>query len=408
MSRTHPQDSGFTLITVLFMILLVLSLSIYVCLMLANESNLTGTLDSQLYSLILAENGIEYARSLLPHLELDETLNGPDGKHSGTGQAEWRNPLSFDVARKVDPESWSVERDDGWPVYDGKLLLAQGHDAPGDGRFYIRFSNDPAEPAADDRDGVVLVRSMGIVRSRRNGLFEAARNNATLVEAVLRQERVFDLQAAMVLFGESGNFDLPHKGFELDGGEKPGVAGIGGHKLIPSLINSLGPGAIARIKGAGKTPSVHDMTAVYATSPLYRRVFDARFWKHFRDQLPAFTDTRLPGIRFYPEGGAITGSFEGFLVACGDFSLAGVDIEGVVLHLGGGRLTLGADATIRGAIWMSNSTGESKGQMLHEPLALKIFDSVEVIYDAGAVRRSLTLLPPTQLGWRILFPEMKL
>jgi len=64
-------EAGFSLVAVLLMMLLALSLSVYLSLLVANEAHLTGSLDSQLYSLILAENGVEYARSLLPHLELD-------------------------------------------------------------------------------------------------------------------------------------------------------------------------------------------------------------------------------------------------------------------------------------------------------------------------------------------------
>ena len=63
-----------------------------------------------------------------------------------------------------------------------------------------RPPNNPGEAATDDRDGVVLVRSMGIASAKRSGIFGGVRNNVTLVEAVLRQENVFDLPAALVLF----------------------------------------------------------------------------------------------------------------------------------------------------------------------------------------------------------------
>lgn len=408
MTDKPVRDAGFTLVAVLFMLLLAMSLSIYLCVVLANQSTMTGSLESQLYSLILAENGIEYARTLLPHVDISELLQGPDGSHSGTGRTEWRNPLPFDLARKLELESWSVSCDDGWPAYNHALLLDHGYAAAGGGRFYLRFSNNPGEAATDDRDGVVLVRSMGIASAKRSGIFGGVRNNVTLVEAVLRQENVFDLPAALVLFGDAGMFEWASHGFELDGGTKPAVGVVGGPELIANLLNSLDPGDIARVKGAGETPSVRDLTADGMTSPVYRRIFEAEFWAHFRDQLPGFTDTREPGIHFYPDGGGITGPFEGFLVARGDFTITGSTVEGVVLHLGGGRLTLGADTTVRGSIWMSNNSSDAQGNILHQPLDLKVLSSVTVVYDPVAVRRSLTLLPPTQLGWRILFPEMKL
>jgi len=402
------REAGFTFVAVMLMTLLVLSLGVYLCVLMANQSHLTSSVDSQLYSLVLAENGVEYARSVLPHLDLNRVLAGLDGKHSGASTLEWRNPLTFDLARQMEPDAWSPSCDDGWPAHEETLLLPQGYPSAGGGRFYIRFSNNPLEPAAEDKDGIVLVRSMGITGANRNGFFHSARNNVSLVEAALRQERVFDLQAALVLFGESATFEWPGEGFEFNGNLNPAVGIVGYGELAQNLLNSLAAGQGVCFQGAGGSPSMREMTNEYLASPVYRRVFDTGFWEHFQDQLPAFVDTRLPGLRFYPNGGDISGSFEGFLVARGDFTLTEVQVEGVILHLGGGRLTLAADTSVRGAIWMSNNAGDGSGNLVHGPLDLRIVGSVSVAYDAGAVRRSLTLLPPTQLGWRILFPEMKL
>ncbi|HXK62518.1 MAG TPA: hypothetical protein PLP42_21735, partial [Acidobacteriota bacterium] len=83
------------------------------------------------------------------------------------------------------------------------------------------------------------------------------------------------------------------------------------------------------------------------------------------------------------------------------------NVRGLLLHLGQGSLTL-EDSTVTGAIWMSNSSPDEKGKLTHSPLRLKVLGPVQVSYDAGAIRDSLALLPPTQLGWRILFPEMEL
>jgi len=253
------------------------------------------------------------------------------------------------------------------------------------------------------------VRSMGITNAKRTGFFQSSRNNVSLVEAVLRQEKVFDLPAPLVLFGNGGSFDWPSEGFEFDGGSlNPAVVVLGSDQMRQDFLASLAPGLGEYFRGTGAAPSVQEKTVDYLASPIYNRVFDTRFWSHFQDHLPEFTDTRLPGVRFYPAGGGISGSFEGFLVARGDFSVTGATIEGLILHLGGGRLVLGADTTVRGGIWMSNNSSDTNGNMVHQALDLKVFDSVTVVYDAVAVRRSLTLLPPTQLGWRILFPEMRL
>ena len=75
-----------------------------------------------------------------------------------------------------------------------------------------------------------------------------------------------------------------------------------------------------------------------------------------------------------------------------------------MLHLGKGKLTLKEQSQVIGGIWMSNfdSTGE---ELKSGPIALQVSGSSSIRYDQAAIGEALTLLPPTQLGWRILFPE---
>ena len=46
MTDKPAPDAGFTLVAVLFMMLLAMSLSIYLCVVLANQSTMTGLLES--------------------------------------------------------------------------------------------------------------------------------------------------------------------------------------------------------------------------------------------------------------------------------------------------------------------------------------------------------------------------
>jgi hypothetical protein len=407
------KNSGFALVVVMFVVLLVAALGLYLCVQTSNQWSEAGETQSQLYSLVLAENGVEFARTLLPQVEINTLLKGPDGTHGGTASAEWRNPIPFLEARRLTPESWTLDSDDGWPAYDGELLLPTGHEAPGAGRFYIRFSNNPTEKPDEDQDGVVIVRSLGLTRSRAGGLFQTARrNDVSLVEAVLRQERVFDLPAALVLFGERAQFDWQNPDFLFDGGSNPGALVISGdtksHKsrLEGDLLDSLSPALRQKLVGAGLTPSLLDATSMYLKSPIYRAVFSAQFWRHFREHVSDFTDSEQPGLFYYPAGGTISGEFQGLLIAAGDFQLTAADFKGVLVHLGGGRLTLGEGTTLHGAIWMSNADGDK--QLRHEDLQLTVVGPVSVVRDPDEIRAAVGLLPPTQLGWRILFPEMRL
>jgi hypothetical protein len=129
------------------------------------------------------------------------------------------------------------------------------------------------------------------------------------------------------------------------------------------------------------------------------------FWNHFLLQLPKFTDDPPHGIVFMPEGGVFGRPLSGILVAQRDLILGnGAQIRGLVLHLGQGKLTLREQSQVIGGIWMSNF-GTTGDKLISGPIALQVSDSSAIRYDQAAIDRALTLLPPTQLGWRILFPE---
>lgn len=413
MSCQSRGDAGFALVIVLFAVLLVTSLGLYLCLENSNRWEEANSLQTQLYSLILAENGIEYARTLLPQVAINDLLAGADGQRDAVADPEWRNPLPFEEARRLTPESWAVERDDGWPCYGGELLMPKGRRAAGDGYFYVRFSNDRGEAPDEDANGVVIVRSLGLTPSRPGGLFHPdRRNDVSMVEAVLRQERVFDLPAPLVLFGDDADFDWQSADFLFDGASHPGVLVISGSAadgdcaLQTGLETSLDPVTSQNLKGAGLSPSLLSATDMYANSPMLNSVFSPEFWRHFHEHVSNFTDTEQPGLFYYPAGGALSGEFQGLLVAAGDFELSNIEFRGVLIHIGGGRLTLGEGTTVRGGIWMSDTGGDK--ELEHGKLELTVTGSVSVTYDPDEIRTAVALLPPTQLGWRILFPEMQL
>jgi hypothetical protein len=403
------NNSGFALITVLLIMVLLTSMTLYLSLMIAHRSTMTAAAETQLHSVVLAENGIEYARTLLPHVDLDQLLSGPDGIHSGTSWSEWRNPMPFASARRLDPSFWTVSRDDGWPSLDNQLLLPSGYPASGaPGYFYLRFSNNPEEPPDKDQDRVVVVRSLGLVPSRIGHAFPHARNDLTLVEALFRQERVFELEAALVLFGDSGEFEWSGDDFQVRGGIRPAVGVVAESPLESQLRTSWSAAQALRLTGTGGPPSVEDQMSNYRESPVYRRVFEVSFWQHFLENVSGFTDTRQPGLFYYPNGGSFTGSWQGILAVRGDCSFSEVEVDGLLLHLGGGRLVIDSGASMRGAVWMSNVQVGEDQQMTLGPVRLRVSGSACISYDASSVRRALALVPPTQLGWRILFPEMRL
>ena len=402
--------SGFSLITALLLVFLMASLALFLHFQVLAQWRMVDNVRSQLYSSVLAENGLEYARTVLPHLELDTLLVVLDCTHSGTEQNEWRNPMSFQAARNNDPAGWAPIFDDGLPFFDGQLLLPKGYAAEDGGYFFLRFSNNEQEAPDEDQDHIVLARSLGVVPSRMVDPFSPKKiNHAILLEARLRQERSFYLPSPITLFGDSGLFQFEGTRFRVDGIDQPGVSVVtfSAPGLLGSFLASISLDQQECIQGGESLLSAVDSTALYLGEQAYQSLFRLNFWRHFQEQLPVFADGESGKLVYMPEGGVLDSRFAGVLVARGDLTVRGEgQIEGLLLHLGGGELALQDRGEVKGGIWMSNL--ETSGIMLQSlPLFLRVSGGARIRYSRRAIENALACFPPTQLGWRILFPEMQ-
>ena len=399
---------GFSLITTTLVILLVTSLAWVPHFRIIRQWEMATRVESQLYSFVLAENGIEYARTLLPQLKLNSLLLGADGTLCGSPAGEWRSPITFAESLRVDPSTWSPACDDGLPAYNGEVLLPQGYQAEGNGHFFLRFSNNPEETPEHDEDLVVLVRSMAIVPdSIRSPFLPSVRNSVALIEARFRQEKSFSLPSPLTLFGDSGSFQWQGDLFEIEAATEFGVSlvSLSSSMLLQNLMDSLSPEQLQYIHSQAATPSIQDATPLYRNSLMYEPLFSSEFWSHFLDQLPKFADSQAGGLTFLPDGGVLSGSLSGMLVAKGDLSLGGdTSFRGLLLHLGEGKLTLSEKAQVVGGIWMSN-LDSSGTRLISRPLSFEMSGKSAIRHSQTAISEALALVPPTQLGWRILYPE---
>ena len=399
---------GFSLLTAMMLVLFMISFTLFLHLRIRTQWQMAADVESQLYSLVLAENGIEYARTLLPHMELNPLLAGLDGTFSGMHSSEWRNPMSFAEALRVDPSTWRPPHDDGLPIYDGKSLLPRGHQGAREGYFFLKFSNNPEESPEHDEDHIILVRSLGIVPTPvQDFFFPHLRNSVALLEARFRQERAFSLPSPLTLLGHSGHFQWEGARFSIEGKEKFAITllSTSPSTLYPDLLGSLSGSQQQSIRGHGSHPSIQEASPQDLSKSMTQHLLNPRFWNHFLVQLPHFTDDPPHGIVFLPEGGIFEKHLSGILIGRRDLILGnGAQIRGLLLHLGQGKLTLRGQSQVIGGIWMSNfgTTGE---KLKSGPIALQVSDSSAIRYDQAAIGDALTLLPPTQLGWRIVFPE---
>lgn len=402
-----PDSRGFGLLALLMWMVIITSVSLALAIRLFQHSGITGDLERQLYSHVLAVNGIEVARAILPEVDLNQLILGQDGVFQGSHFREWRNPLPFDAARSVDPTTWSSPRDDGIPLLGpGPAMTLQS--CRSNGFFALRITNNPEEAADLDEDHVVVVRSMGITTGTVTfDLFPRVRNCVTVVEARFRQERTFGQRSAVTLLGTDGDFQWSGASFSISGGESPAIAvlELAGTGLLQDVQDSLTDLQRMRISGEGVTGSIVDSTLLYQLTPILRAAYSSRFWQHFQDQLPAFSGGET-GILYFPAGGSFSGSHRGILVALRDFSLRGsANLEGLLIHLGQGGLLLEGEAIVKGGLWMSNLES-STGNLAARPIQLSVSDQSKVVFDSQALNDALTCFPPTLLSWRILSPEM--
>jgi hypothetical protein len=276
------------------------------------------------------------------------------------------------------------------------------------GHFFLRFSNNPEETSQIDEDYIVLVRSLAIVPdSIKSPFLPSLRNSVALIEARFRQEKSFSLPSPLTLFGDSGNFQWEGDLFEVEAPTESGISlvSLSSSTLLQDLTDSLSPGQLQSILGQSAPPSIEDATPLYRNDLRFGRLFSSEFWSYFIDQLPKFADSRKGGITFWPDGGVLSDSLSGMLIVKKDLILnEDASFRGLLLHLGEGKLTLSERSEVVGGVWMSNL--DSSGTNLKSrPIWFEMSGNAALRYSQPAISEALALIPPTQLGWRILFPE---
>ncbi|MGW8180400.1 MAG: hypothetical protein ACWGQW_16815 [bacterium] len=402
------KEAGFVLIVSLIITVLMSCLVGLAFLHVNQQWNLAADVESQLRSQVLAENGIEYAKHLLPYLQTDELLVGADGEPCLTLEPEWRNPTPLEVAQKYNPDEWLGECDDGLFVLPGNAF---GHGL--ESACFVRFSNNPEEEPFEDFDHVLIARSMGIVPERISSiLVPELINHVTVLEVSLRQEVLFDLPSPLVIFGDGGDFYFEGVDFLVDGGSECAISvlGLAGSSAWSDLQDALLAGQLASLQSGGGHGPIRDASAHYA-SRYYSRLFEVSFWEHFLEHLPEFAEPfssscQESGLYYLLEGGVLEDTSGGLLVVQGDLELVGnAHFSGLLLHLGNGVLSLRDDAAVTGGVWLSNLdlSGDELGS---HNVSLALAGSSRISYDSGLIQAALQNLPATQLGWRMIFPEM--
>ncbi len=414
--RFKRTNHGFILMTAVMVVFLMSGVLGLLYLQVHASWILTGNIEGQLQSIVMAENGVETAKAVVARSNLDDLLSGPDGEPCSLSDPGWRNPMPLELARTLDPREWVPNCDDGLVTQEPGIRLSRGLYTAQNAFFLLRFSNNPEEPSFEDHDQIVLARSMGVVPARVNdSALTGIRNHVYLIEAKLRKETSFGLPSALTIGGDLIDIRLEGTDFLVDGTEETGISFVmiqvpGAEELFRQAIQ---PDQVGCFQGAAGAPSLRDATEMFVNEKRFARLLSSEFWTHFEASLPEFADS-LPsqgsitpeGLFFLPEGGVIDASISGIVVAFGDLEVSnGAGIDGLLLHLGRGRLTFSGNSVVTGAVWVSNFDTSSANLECDE-IQLTLSESTRLIYDSDAVDRALRQLPATQLEWRVIFPEM--
>ncbi len=389
------KQQGFVLVTAVLVIFLMLASLNYVLLKTTSHIKTTQFTKTQMKSMLLAENGLAAARRIIAEKEINEILVGLDGTGSLLQENNPLNPLDPAEARSVDISSWENKNDDGFYRF-----------SPASGQnVLIKISNNDAEPPFVDQDGEVRVRSLGTVK---NGLLESElpgiKNQVTLLEGIYRKENAFTLPSPLVCYDPQGRWDFEGNEFQIRGGEESSVLLLGDLALAQSEVLNI----FAR----ELPPECRDSTIPFALSgegmagyPNLVYLSSPQFWNHFRKNIGRFgADLSVEGdapsfsgmLKFSGDT-PMKGSYSGILVTSGDITLTGNFLmEGILLHLGGGKLNFRQHSSVRGAVLYI--ADESEGGS-----SLKIEDQSRIIYSRSAIETARKYLPVTHLGTRIIY-----
>jgi len=400
------RNGGFILITTLLSTILVGSLLALLMFQIIGEWKGSNATEGQLHSYLMAENGIVSAMNTLRYHPIDDLLKGPDQEFSSSLDEGWRDPISMHDARRFDPGSWLPVRDDG--------ILFDSNNRPfyssSGGQFIARFSNNPEENADLDDDRIVIARSMGIVPVKQSyAWFPEIRNHACLVEARLRKEQIFNLPSPLVLFGNGGDFSFEGRDFRIQAKDAYSITLVSesSMQLEECIRKSINPDQTSCINGTGSGLSLLDNTNYFQTHSDQSRIFTSDFWTHFEENLPEFSDKRCSldySVHQLEADSIIEEDCNGVIVTRGNTFVQGdALIQGVLIHLGGGVLTLSDSSRVIEGVWLSNVVPEN-GSIRIQPLSFSISGKSQISYDREKILEALTCFPATLLTWRLIFP----
>jgi hypothetical protein len=476
-----PHQRGFALLVALIALSLFSAVGLYLCLVATSEVRISDNYESHIQARAAALAGINHARTLLKGLRFDDLLQGPDGTHS-TAPAylayaktySYRSPMDWSAARMLnilDPAgSLATAPDDGiinsgwFPGGNGAALIpmsgiplfvpnpqAQGMLLVS--RYFVKVTDnsgeaselagDPTDNPFVDGDGQIIVRSMGVAQTLHEDTQAGTRRNSVaLFEARFKRFATFDLDAPLVVQGDSveaasadmfgGNLFSIQGGAANVGVATVNTAAAGGAGPLQQILARLTPAQQKNIQGAGLEPSVRDITSSIASHPDKKLLLDRSYiWRFARQSVSQFADSAYSGPqswigtapgplgRYDPSlpptspnqdprvtyvdgdlvvGGSLEGA--GLLVITGKASLTGqLSFNGIILIVGAGELDCEGSIAITGAVYVAKLS-DSNGNLSWGTPKLTVKENSHIVFNREVVKMAVNLIPPVQLSFR--------
>jgi hypothetical protein len=479
--RNFLQESGFALLIALIALALLSVLGMYLGLAATAEVRISDNYESYVQARAAALAGLSHARALMRGLRFDDLLQGPDGVHDTSKSnlarartAANRTPIDWTIARMLDiqdPSAMLAGLPDDGTMSTGKNAagngvelippsgIAQALTNPrGDGtvvvsRYFVKVSDnngeaseiaaDPGNDPFHDGDGQIIVRSMGVAQTFREETQGGARKNSLVVfEARFKHMSMFEFDSPLVVQGtgiECSSADMFGGSlFAIQGGAANyGISIIDANSsdgVFPAqqILTRLTAQQGQNIQGAGKQPSVLDITSAISTNAEKKLLLDGAYISNFMAQtVPRFADSTYSGPQTWMDAApaqlghydpsqpqnapgqtpkmtyvngdlSVDGNLEGggLLVIAGRFTATGnFTFCGLILVIGAGELDIGGTCHVTGAVYVARLSGMGAGASWGVS-KLTVKDSIRLDYDKEVVKMAVSLLPPLQLSFR--------
>lgn len=475
-------EDGLATLMALIAISVFSMVGVYMVLNATTEVRISDNYESEVQAGCAARAGLNHTREVLRGVPFDGLLRGPDGAFNSStayvAQARtfaFRNPISWATARSLnifDPSADVASLPDDGLVNGGKYGTSNGYvlipstgvaqtaaNPYGSGtvttaRYFVKVTDnngEATETAKDsvdspfhDGDGIIIVRSVGVAQTLREGTGGAIRRNSVaVVESRFKRRNTFNLDAPLVVEGSNVLPSSPNmfdgNAFRIDGGAgNPGIATIdtdAGDGISPTqaISSQLASNQHNNIRGTGGSPSISDLTGTVGSDPDKALLLDQNYLYNFATSVvPQFADnvyntsqswsggsapdigtyditkpatdpTQNPKVTYVNGDLSVSGNMwgAGLLVVRGRLSGSGrFEFNGLILVIGAGDVDLsGLNVGINGGMYIVNVT-ESGGVISFGTPRFTMAGNSNITIDSDAIAMGVGLIPPVQMGWR--------